>query len=79
MADLSPCPFCGKRLERNDAFSTRGQTHYMHPLLEDDVEPCIIEYIHVVEYQDTSRNHGVLNPDGWNRRTPSPQSREETH
>lgn len=74
--DLSPCPCCGKRLERNDAFSTRGQAHFMHPLLEDGEDPCIIEYIHVVEYRDASRDHGVMNPDGWNRRAPSPSPRE---
>jgi hypothetical protein len=33
--ELKPCPFCGARLERADAFSTRTRDCFVHPDLED--------------------------------------------
>ena len=76
MADLAPCPFCGKHLERNTAFSTRRQNHFSHPPLEGEEEPCMLEHVNVVEYLDDRHAAGQGNSDRWNSRAPSPQTTE---
>lgn len=77
MTDLLPCPFCGKQLERNADFSTRGQDHFTHPPLDDGEEPCVIETINLVDYHDKSRGHGTSRVEGWNRRAEPVASQTE--
>lgn len=73
---LLPCPFCGKRLERSADFSTRSHDHYTHPALDEGEDACMLEHVNVVHYLDDRSADGRGNVDRWNRRSPSPETRE---
>jgi hypothetical protein len=66
--ELKPCPFCGKHLERSEAFSTRRQSHFMHPVPDDNEEPCMIDQVRVVDYLDDRKDSATHGPKAWNRR-----------
>ena len=61
LPNLSPCPFCGARLEggpRGDTSDGAGEFFYYHPHRENGATPCIAENICVWPH----------NVDLWNAR-----------
>jgi hypothetical protein len=72
MDELKPCPFCGARLVRHDAFSMRGNDCFVHPVPDPIPEIGCVAWDFRIYTKDADRIAA------WNRRaSPSPEGTRE--
>jgi len=67
---LKPCPFCGARLVKSEAFSTRSTDFFVH----EPPEVAAYDMCPLVDYRVTGRDADRIT--AWNRRAPDPRQRE---
>lgn len=63
--ELLPCPFCGAKLSRSAAFSTRSADCFLHPPADDGDGFCVV-------YDVRTYSNSPKRIAAWNRRAPVP-------